>query len=219
MLTLSFVNESPGTKTEHVVETIRTAILAGDLLPGTRLTERQVKELLKVSSSPVREAFNQLEAEGLLTRVPHVGAKVTEMDVGDARELYVIQSLLQGTAVQLATKKLPAADIHEAEALNEEMKKLCGRRGDPKALRVANYKLHLLLCGANVYPWLTRPIAALWIRLPTQSYWLIPKAPESSIRQHEQIIRAVRERDALRAGALMRKHLEISMRALYGRAR
>lgn len=95
-----------GTKTDYVVEAIRSAILVGDLLPGTRVTEQQVRDLLKVSSSPVREAFHQLEAEGLLSRNPHVGTKVTEMDIGDARELYFIQSLLQGTAVQISTKNL-----------------------------------------------------------------------------------------------------------------
>jgi DNA-binding GntR family transcriptional regulator len=79
-----------GTKTNYVVEAIRAAILIGDLLPGTWITEQQVKDLLKVSSSPVREAFHQLEAEGLLTRSPHVGTKVTEMDIGDAKDLYFI---------------------------------------------------------------------------------------------------------------------------------
>jgi DNA-binding transcriptional MocR family regulator len=54
-----------GTKKDYVVETIRTSILVGDILPGTRITEQQIKDLLKISSSPIREALQQLEAEGL----------------------------------------------------------------------------------------------------------------------------------------------------------
>jgi DNA-binding GntR family transcriptional regulator len=46
------------------------------------------------------------------------------MDIGDAKELYLIQSLLQGTAVQISTKKLKEEDILEAEKLNQEMKKM-----------------------------------------------------------------------------------------------
>ncbi len=205
-----------GTKTDYVVEAIRTAILVGDLLPGTKVTEQQVKDLLKVSSSPVREAFHQLEAEGLLTRNPHVGTKVTEMDIQDAKELYFIQSLLQGTAVQISTKNLKEEDIHEAERLNNEIERMCKGRIDVKGLRVVNYKLHMILCGAKVYPWLTRLISALWVRFPSQSLWLMPKRPMMSFQQHEKIIKAIKKRDELLAGSLMKEHLESSMKALYG---
>ncbi len=205
-----------GTKTDYVVEVIRTAILVGDLSAGTRITEQQLRDLLKVSSSPVREAFHQLEAEGLLTRNPHMGTTVTEMDIGDAKELYLIQSLLQGTAVQISTKKLSEEDILEAERLNEEMRKMCQGKADVKGLRVVNYKLHMILCGANVYPWLTSLISALWVRFPTQSLWLMPNRPKISFQQHGRIIKAVKKRDELLAGSLMRKHLESSRKALYG---
>ena len=50
------------TKTDYVVETIRTAILTGEITPGARITEQEMRDSVKVSSSPVREAFNQLEA-------------------------------------------------------------------------------------------------------------------------------------------------------------
>jgi DNA-binding GntR family transcriptional regulator len=203
------------TKTDYVVDALRTAILTGEISPGTRITEQEIRDLVKVSSSPVREAFNQLEAEGLLTRSAHVGTKITEMHAGDARELYLIQSLLQGTAVQIAAGKIGEDDIREAERLNVEMKKLSGKKTDVKALRVLNYKLHMILCGASVYPWLTRLISALWIRFPSQSLWLIPGRPMMSFRQHERIIQAVRKRDPLLAGSSMKKHLESSMKALY----
>jgi DNA-binding GntR family transcriptional regulator len=205
-----------GTKTDCVVEAIRTAILIGDLLPGTRITEQQIKDLLKVSSSPIREAFHQLEAEGLLTRNPHVGTKVTEMDIGDAKEIYSIQSLLQGTAVHISTKKLKEEDIREAERINQELRKMCEGRIDAKGMRVLNYKLHMILCGSNVYPWLTRLISALWVRFPSQRLWLMPNRPMMSFQQHEKILRAIKKRDGLLAGSLMRKHLESSMKALYG---
>jgi DNA-binding GntR family transcriptional regulator len=207
------------TKKDYVAETIRTGILTGDIVPGTRITEQHVKDLLKVSSSPVREAFQQLEAEGLLTKHPHVGSRVTEMDIKDARELYSIQSLLQGTAVQISTKKLTDEDIRKAEGLNNEMKRMCSKAIDRKGLRVVNYKLHMILCGAEVYPWLTRLISALWIRFPSQSYWQMPGNPKSSIECHERIIRAVKKRDEQLAGTLMREHLEYSRDALYGNAR
>ncbi len=205
-----------GTKKDYVVETIRTGILVRDILPGTRITEQQIKDLLKISSSPIREAFQQLEAEGLLTRNPHVGTKVTEMDIKDAKELYSIQALLQGTAVQISTRKLTEEDIRNAESLNHEMKRMCSKIIDMKGLRVTNYKLHMILCGANVYPWLTRMISALWILFPSQKYWLITGKPKDSVHYHEKIIHAIRQKDEILAGSLMRKHLENTRKALYG---
>jgi DNA-binding GntR family transcriptional regulator len=204
-----------GTKSDYVVESIRTAILVGDLSPGTRITEQEVKNVLNVSSSPVREAFRELEVEGLLTRNPHTGSKVSEMDIGDAKELYFIQSLLQGTVVQISTRNLKEEDILEAERLNEEMKKMYEGEIDIKGLRVVNYKLHMLLCGASVYPWLTRLISACWVRLSSQSLWMIPNRPKVSYQQHKKIISAVKKRDATLAGSLMTKHLESSMNALF----
>jgi DNA-binding GntR family transcriptional regulator len=205
-----------GTKTDYVLEAIRTAILVGDLLPGARIKEQQVRELMKVSSSPVREAFHQLEAEGLLTRNPHVGTKVTEMDIKDAKELYLIQSLLQGTAVQISTNKLKEEEILKAQRLNEELGKMCKGKIDVTGLRVVNYKLHMILCGASIYPWLSRLISALWVRFPTQSLWMMRNRPKMSFQQHEKVIKAIEKRDQLLAGSLMKEHLESSMKALYG---
>lgn len=204
-----------GTKTELVVEAVRTAILTGDILPGTRITEQRVKEELKVSSSPIREAFHHLEAEGLLTRSPHIGTTVTSMEIEDAKELYHIQALLQSTAIQICCSKLNEADITEAKTLSNEMKKLIRNKIDVKLIRVVNYKFHMILCGQNIYPWLTRLISALWIRLPTQSVWLAPKRPLHIVQEHERILNAVDKKDGILAGSLMQEHLKNSQRVLF----
>ena len=206
-----------GTKTELVVEAIRTAILIGDALPGAKITEQQVKDALKVSSSPVREAFHHLEAEGLLTRTPHIGTTVTAMDIEDAKELYKIQSLLQGVAVQICSNKLSDEDLADADRLNSQMKKMIRKKIDVKLMRVINYKFHMLLCGIHVYPWLTRVISALWIRLPTQSVWMMPKGPPLIVHEHEKILSAVKKKDGSLAGTLISEHLENSLHALYGK--
>ena len=217
MLTLTLPeNLYFGTKKDYVLETIRASILTGDIQPGERITEQQIRDALKISSSPIREAFHQLEAEGLLTRHPHVGTRVTEMDVKDAGELYSIQALLQGTAVQMCTHHLRDESIREAERLNNEMKRMCSKTVDMKALRVANYKLHMILCGSEVYPWLTRLVSSLWILFPSQKYWLIPGKPKDSIRYHERIIDAIRKGNEVLAGSVMKGHLENSKKALYG---
>jgi DNA-binding GntR family transcriptional regulator len=213
---------SPGTqspfarKTDFVLDRLRTSILLGFIPPGATITEKQIKDVLNVSSSPIREALNQLEAEGLLTRSPHVGTRVAEIEVEDAAELYAIQAVLQSSAVQLCTKKLPEDTIREAEKLNRQIEDLV-RAGDPDAndVKMLNYRFHMLVCGSTVHPWLTRLISALWIRLPDRTIWRLPNEARVGVRYHKRILDAIRRRDAIAASARMREHLERSHRVLY----
>lgn len=205
-----------GTKADYAVDVIRTAILVGELQPGQRVTEQQFKEMLGISSSPIREAFNKLEAEGFLTKTSHVGSMVTKLEIEDTRELYQVQAMLQSTCMQLCTGKLPARDIKEARRLNEEMRKVGAKEPiDVRLMRVLNYKFHILLCGASVYPWLTRLVSALWIRLPSQRVWLIPGRPRISVKQHDKILKMAAKGDRQGAALSMKEHLESSMNALY----
>ena len=208
-------NRPPRTKTEYVLESLRTSILLRHVKPGTRITEKHVQDLLNVSSSPVREAFNQLEAEGLLVRRPHAGIKVTEIDVSDAKELHFVQSLLQGTSVEVSASKLKEEDIAEAEKINDEIAERVRREVNIDEIRILNYKFHLLVCGSNVYPWLARLLSSLWIRLPTSTIWSIPKEARVAIQFHKKILEAIKKRNARLAGALMKEHLERAMEILF----
>jgi DNA-binding GntR family transcriptional regulator len=204
-------------KTDYVLESLRSSILLGYIPPGTSITEKQIRDVLKVSSSPIREALNQLEAEGLLTRSPHVGTKVAEIMIEDARELYSIQALLQSSAVQICAKKLPETDIRAAEKLNGQINDMLQSDDvDLNSIKLSNYQFHMAVCGASVYPWLTRLISALWIRLPKRTIWTSPKEAAAAIRYHAKILAAIKKGDAGLAGELMKKHLQRSQHVLYG---
>jgi DNA-binding GntR family transcriptional regulator len=204
-------------KTDYVLESLRTSILLGYVAPGTAFTEKQIKDVLHVSSSPIREALNQLEAEGLLTRSPHVGARVAEIVVEDASELYAIQALLQSSAVQICAKKLSETDVREAGRLNGEIEDLV-RAGHSNVndIKILNYRFHMLVCGSRVHPWLTRLVSALWIRLPPRTIWSLQKEARIAVKYHRQIVTAIEQGDGVRAGRLMKEHLQRSHKVLYG---
>lgn len=195
---------------EYVSECLRISILLRYIPPGTHITEKEIKDILKVSSTPIREAFKNLEAEGLLEERPQGGVRVPVMDITDVEELYSVHSSLQSIAVRLSTKKLSEVDILNAETLNQKMKKIVKAKINADALRIHNYKLHLLLCGNNINPWISKIISALWVRFPTKGIWEMPNVPNFIIKQHEEIIEAVKKRNAQLAGSLMKKHLEYS---------
>ena len=205
------------TKTDYVLESLRTSILLGYIPPGTSVTEKQIKDVLKVSSSPIREALNQLEAEGLLTRSPHVGARVAEIVIEDASELYSIQALLQSSAVQLCARKLSDRSIQDAEKLNSQIEDIISSKiVDVNAVKMLNYRFHMIVCGTSVYSWLTRLISALWIRLPNKTIWTLPNEAKTAIKYHKKILEAIKKKDADLAGTLMKEHLQRSHKVLYG---
>jgi DNA-binding GntR family transcriptional regulator len=89
-----------------VVPTLREAIVGNLLAPGSRLLEIQLAKQLGVSRTPVREAFAQLEREGLVTIVARVGVFVREVTTRDVDEIYTVRAALEGLAVALAAKNI-----------------------------------------------------------------------------------------------------------------
>jgi DNA-binding GntR family transcriptional regulator len=89
-----------------VVPALREAIVEGVLAPGSRLSEVQVAKQLDVSRTPMREAFSQLEREGLVTIVPRVGAFVRSVTLRDVEEIYTVRAALECLAVQLASERI-----------------------------------------------------------------------------------------------------------------
>jgi DNA-binding GntR family transcriptional regulator len=89
-----------------VVPTLREAIVGNLLSPGSRLLEIQLAKQLGVSRTPVREAFAQLEREGLVTIIARVGVFVREITVRDVDEIYTVRAALEGLAVELAAKSM-----------------------------------------------------------------------------------------------------------------
>jgi DNA-binding GntR family transcriptional regulator len=81
-----------------VEDRIRAAIGVGALKAGQRIIERELCEQMGVSRTSVREALRQLEAEGLVTTVPHKGPIVSTISIAEAEQLYVFRALLEGFA-------------------------------------------------------------------------------------------------------------------------
>ena len=89
-----------------VFNTLREAILKGELKPGERLMELQLASKLGVSRTPIREAIRMLEQEGLAVTIPRRGAEVARMTEKDMEDVLQIRAALDELAVQLATEQI-----------------------------------------------------------------------------------------------------------------
>ena len=96
-----------------VFNTLRQAILRGELKPGERLMEIQLANKLGVSRTPIREAIRKLELEGLVLMIPRKGAEVAEITEKNMRDVLEVRKALEELAVQLACEKITDEEIEE----------------------------------------------------------------------------------------------------------
>lgn len=98
---------------EVIFNTLREAIIAGELKPGERLMEVKLAEKMGVSRTPVREAIRKLELEGLVDMLPRKGAHVAELSAKDIMDVLEVRASLDGLATGLAAERIKDEEIKE----------------------------------------------------------------------------------------------------------
>jgi DNA-binding GntR family transcriptional regulator len=92
---------------------LQTGILSGVIPDGSKLTEQAVCKKYNVSRTPVREAFRQLEADGLIENIPNRGAFVTGLTKRDISDLFDLRGLFEVQAVEWAIRRMTSEDIDQ----------------------------------------------------------------------------------------------------------
>lgn len=98
---------------EVIFNTLREAIIVGELKPGERLMEVQLAEKMGVSRTPVREAIRKLELEGLVEMLPRKGAHVADLSVKDIMDVLEVRATLDGLASSLSAKRITDDEVKE----------------------------------------------------------------------------------------------------------
>ena len=128
----------PKTIRDYVVETLRAEILRGQHPRGARLRQEEIASTLGVSTTPVREAFRDLVAEGLIELDTHRGVVVRGLTLADVRELYemriALEPMLAGKALACAT----TAHLDRAESVH----RLLCTEADPERWATLNVQFH-----------------------------------------------------------------------------
>jgi DNA-binding GntR family transcriptional regulator len=123
---------------------IRERILSGILLPGARIVAEDIATELNISRTPVREAFRQLDAEGLLVMRPNRGAVVASVSPDELLELFEMRAVLEGLAARRAC-------LRWTEDFGDQLHLALRRLGrtDPAdpAFIPRHDEFHALICG------------------------------------------------------------------------
>ncbi|MDF2593314.1 MAG: transcriptional regulator, GntR family [Clostridia bacterium] len=193
---------------EIVFETIRNAIISGDLKPGERVMEVQMAESLGVSRTPVREAIRKLELEGLIIMLPRKGAYVADLSVKDLTEVMEIRASLEGLAAGLASIRMDANEIEELEIYALEFHKSIDE--DIDELIHKDFEFHDAIFRASRNErliQLNNNLIEQVQRFREIYHKKVNKSKETS-REHYAIVEAISNRDVDKAEKLARVHIE-----------
>jgi len=107
-----------------VFQTLRKAILKGQLQPGERLMEVQLANKLGVSRTPIREAIRKLELEGLVTMIPRRGAEVAEITEKNMRDVLEVRRALEELAVKIACEKITEEELEQLRKVSKKFREV-----------------------------------------------------------------------------------------------
>lgn len=153
---------------EHIAARLRSAILSGEIAPGSALVETALAERFNVSRAPLREALRQLIEEGLIVSVPYTGTHVIELTVDDVREIHSMRITLERFAFEQAWPRRDAGFRSELLRRHAVLTEAIDRHDDAASI-AAELELHSLVYQASGHRLLQR----LWhgLRGRLQLYW------------------------------------------------
>lgn len=180
-----------------VFQTLRNAILKGELKPGERLMEMKLAGKLGVSRTPIREAIRMLEQEGLAVTIPRRGAQVAKMTQKDMDDVYDIRRCLEKLAVEYTSGKLSVgqiADLRYAQKVFEE----AVAEGDNNEIEKKDWEFHSVIFEATGNSRLISIMSTLQEQLSRYrwAYLQHNTKMQKLIEEHRQIV------DALEKGSL-----------------
>ena len=186
-------------------------IRQGKLKPGARLTETELAVRLSISRTPVREAIRRLEADGLVTHQPRIGAMIRTLDYAEVMELYEMRNVLERTAARMAARSASDVEIAELAALNEEM---AAAARDGARLAALNQRFHLTLIDAARNRYLVKAVQSVHKTMLILGPTTLEESRRAAeaVREHGEILAAISARDGATAEAAMRQHMDAAHR-------
>ncbi len=193
---------------EQVYKTLKGTILEGKIQPKKRLIEEKLANEMGTSRTPVREAIQKLEKEGLIHKLPRGGYAVSTITDDDIDEVFGIRSVLEGYAGFLATSRATEDDFRALEKVVEKEEE-CLRDNNNEEIVRLNTEFHDLLYGAAKSAKLLSIINDLRdyiyrYRIIIFSY---SGMAEISISDHKEMINLMKAKRASMVEKLIRKHI------------
>ena len=200
---------------EVVFNTLRQAILRGELKPGERLMEIALANRLGVSRTPVREAIRMLELEGLVIMIPRRGAQVAQITEQDLNDVLEVRLGLEELAVRFACERITDEEIKALGLAVKEFEKKMSNN-ELSAQAEADVKFHEIIYGATHNQRLVQIINNIREQMYRYriEYLKDVESRKTLVKEHYEICDALKRRDAESAVEKMCIHIRNQQEAI-----
>lgn len=191
----------------QIYEVLKEDILAHRIGFGEKLSNRELQKRFAVSSTPVRDAINHLNLDGLIDHITNVGARVISFDLQYALDINEIMEMLGATALRLSAARAPAAQV--AAALERNLKKQQAAKTDDEYLELDSdfHRIFFLHCGnARLLEEYTR--FGVLQEMLVRYFYAFKAARQDSVLQHRRIFEAYQAGDTLLALTCLGEHYQ-----------
>lgn len=198
---------------EHAYLYLKEMILEGEYKAGDRLIERELAGKLNISRTPIREALFRLESQGFVKTVPRKGVVVSNISENEVIEVFTILSSLEVLAVKLAAEKMDEDTKVELDQKIQELMEL--ELGAEENYNLEHIQMNRLINKASKSPKLFEILSSLidFIHMAANMGYETPGRRKDSLREHIEIMKALRNQETELAEYFMRIHIENSKKA------
>ncbi len=192
-----------------VFNTLRQAILRGELAPGERLMEIQLADRLGVSRTPIREAIRKLELEGLVLMIPRKGAEVARISEKSLRDVLEVRRSLEELATELACQRMSEEQIGELSEAKEAFARAV-EHGDIMEMAETDERFHDVIYRGTGNDRLVQILNNLREQMYRYRLEYIKDADKRQVLlvEHDNIFRAISAHHVAEAKEAMREHID-----------
>ena len=194
---------------QDVFEYLKSAIIDQTIMPGSRLVESKIADMLGISRTPLREAFHKLEREDWIEKTSSGGFQVVTLTKDDIEQTFGIRSVLEAYAARLAAKNHEIKDLVPLEKKMKEYQKCLELKKGSDKLQEINTQFHDILYSLSQSPKLIKMINQLRAQI-SRFRQIILKQPEyanESNEDHIKMLDAIKNRDGNMVEQLVRQHI------------
>ncbi len=198
-----------------VFNTLRQAILRGELKPGERLMEIQLANKLGVSRTPIREAIRKLELEGLVLMIPRKGAEVADITEKSLKDVLEVRRALEELSVKLTCDRITKEEIKELEQAAENFRKTMKSK-DITEIAEADVRFHDVIYTATK----NQKLIQLLNNLHEQMYrYRIEYLKDEEVypkllKEHKEIIETISRGEKEEAAKIVCEHIDNQVNAV-----
>jgi len=192
-----------------VFNTLRQAILTGELKPGERLMEIHLANRLGVSRTPIREAIRKLELEGLVTMIPRRGAEVAQITEKSLKDVLEVRRAMDALCAELACERMSEEELQQLKQACEEFEKATKTK-DTRAIAQADVALHDIILNATGNSRLIQLVNNLAEQMYRYRFEYIKDLSqhEKLVDEHRMIYEAISKKDKQKASEVAKLHID-----------